>query len=177
MADNLVLDLCCILASPHVTRLCAAPALSANLAGPTKKTAACAWSKRQAHSAVVHARRAPQTRAECQRGVLILSVAHLGAAHRPCTAPSRPPPVRAQVFRPSHTLPTITVEQAGEMEYQQMVAREAASARQQAEEKAADNALPAEDREERELHKVRAMDDFKDANPRGWGNSKLRPCG
>lgn len=23
----------------------------------------------------------------------------------------------------------------------------------------------------------RAKDDWRDANPRGWGNSKLRPCG
>jgi hypothetical protein len=27
------------------------------------------------------------------------------------------------------------------------------------------------------LLQQRAMDDWKDENPRGWGNSKLRPCG
>lgn len=27
------------------------------------------------------------------------------------------------------------------------------------------------------VQKARAWDDFKDANPRGQGNSKLRPCG
>eukprot|EP00775_Hariotina_reticulata_P001615 gene1615-1955_t len=29
---------------------------------------------------------------------------------------------------------------------------------------------------EEELAKARAWDDFKDENPKGWGNSKLRPC-
>jgi hypothetical protein len=26
------------------------------------------------------------------------------------------------------------------------------------------------------VEKARQRDDFNDANPRGWGNSKLRPC-
>lgn len=30
--------------------------------------------------------------------------------------------------------------------------------------------------DEHELARQRAWDDFKDENPRGWGNSKLRPC-
>jgi immunoglobulin-binding protein 1 len=27
------------------------------------------------------------------------------------------------------------------------------------------------------VYRQRAMDDWKDDNPRGWGNSKLKPCG
>jgi hypothetical protein len=30
--------------------------------------------------------------------------------------------------------------------------------------------------DEEELKRIRAQDDFRDSNPRGWGNSKLKPC-
>ena len=33
-----------------------------------------------------------------------------------------------------------------------------------------------EEREERDLAKARSWDEFKDDNPFGHGNSKLRPC-
>jgi len=33
------------------------------------------------------------------------------------------------------------------------------------------------DEDEEELQRTRAFDDFKDTHPRGFGNSKLRPCG
>jgi len=33
------------------------------------------------------------------------------------------------------------------------------------------------DEDEDELHRQRALDDFRDWNPRGHGNSKLKPCG
>ena len=32
-----------------------------------------------------------------------------------------------------------------------------------------------EDDNDAQVDKQRAMDDWKDENPRGWGNSKLRP--
>ncbi len=31
--------------------------------------------------------------------------------------------------------------------------------------------------DEEELRRQRAWDDWKDANPVGWGNSKTKPCG
>ena len=41
---------------------------------------------------------------------------------------------------------------------------------------AEDAALTEEERDARELAKARAWDEFKDDNPFGHGNSKLRPC-
>lgn len=42
---------------------------------------------------------------------------------------------------------------------------------------AARKAALGSDEDEEELTRTRARDDFRDANPYGWGNSKLRPCG
>ncbi|KAL4444923.1 hypothetical protein ABPG77_003973 [Micractinium sp. CCAP 211/92] len=80
------------------------------------------------------------------------------------------------VFRPSHALPAMSVEQFGELEYKRMLEQQEREAR--AKERAARQQAErsAEDVEEEELQKARAWDDFKDDNPRGWGNSKLRPC-
>ena len=80
------------------------------------------------------------------------------------------------VFRPGHILPTMTIEEAGEMEYRELTertARERARAEARAKEEAG---LSAEEREARALAKARAWDEFKDDNPFGAGNSKLRPC-
>jgi hypothetical protein len=81
-----------------------------------------------------------------------------------------------QVFRPSHILPTVTVEQQGVVEYQDAMQRE----QQQREAAAAIEAARAErteeELEEEERLKAAAQDEFKDENPYGWGNSKLRPC-
>jgi hypothetical protein len=73
-----------------------------------------------------------------------------------------------QVFRPSHILPTMTVEQQGVVELHEAQQREAASAAAAAAQAAAQAALTRQ--------KAAAWDDFKDANPYGSGNSKLRPC-
>ena len=84
--------------------------------------------------------------------------------------------IARDVFRPSHILPTITVEEAGEMEYRELMertARQAANAKAAAEEEAK---LTEDEREARELARTRAFDEFKDDNPWGSGNSKLRPC-
>lgn len=114
--------------------------------------------------------------------------------------------LRAQVFRPSHILPTLTVEQQGEIELaealqRQKLADEAAAQQAQQQEEAGSD-------DDQEVYKViqyinayvctraclgykvlfkvvfvfvfvqqRAWDEFKDDNPTGWGNSKLRPCG
>jgi hypothetical protein len=84
--------------------------------------------------------------------------------------------IARDVFRPSHILPTMTVEEAGEMEYRELMertARQAANAKAAAEEEAK---LTEDEREARELARTRAFDEFKDDNPWGSGNSKLRPC-
>ena len=80
------------------------------------------------------------------------------------------------VFRPSHILPTMTVEQAGEIEYAELVERTRREAETKARRAAENAALTAEERETRELAKARSWDEFKDDNPFGHGNSKLRPC-
>ncbi len=80
------------------------------------------------------------------------------------------------VFRPSHTLPTMTVEQHGEIEYRELVERTRREAETKARRAAEDAALTEEERDARELAKARAWDEFKDDNPFGHGNSKLRPC-
>ncbi|KAF6260479.1 TAP42-like protein [Scenedesmus sp. NREL 46B-D3] len=84
--------------------------------------------------------------------------------------------VRQQVFRPTHTMPTLTVEQQGAVELAQAREREARQAQVAAAEAARKAALTAEGAEQEEAARARAWDDFSDDNPRGWGNSKLRPC-
>ena len=76
--------------------------------------------------------------------------------------------LRKGVFRPSHILPTYTVEEFGEMEMERMRAEEAGRLNQ-------DVSKNSDESDEEDVEKSRAWDDFKDDNPRGWGNSKLRP--
>ena len=85
------------------------------------------------------------------------------------------------VFKPSHILPTMTVEEFGELELERLRQTEARAASQPQ----ACGGSECDDREcsehsdsddEDALRKAREWDDFKDANPRGWGNSALRPC-
>ena len=83
---------------------------------------------------------------------------------------------RANVFKPTVALPTMTVEEFGEIERREMLERQRREA-----ERALDaervRASKSEDQiEEEELQKARAWDAFKDDNPYGSGNSKLRPC-
>lgn len=84
--------------------------------------------------------------------------------------------IARDVFRPGHVLPTMTIEEAGEIEYREMVEREAQRAKNRAEAERAEAAMTEEEREERDLQKARQWDEFKDDNPYGSGNSKLRPC-
>ncbi|EFN57365.1 hypothetical protein CHLNCDRAFT_142745 [Chlorella variabilis] len=79
----------------------------------------------------------------------------------------------AGVFRPGHVQPTMSVEQFGELEMVEQQRREAAAKERHERQQAARRA---EDVEEEQVQQQRAWDDFKDDNPRGWGNSKLRPC-
>lgn len=80
------------------------------------------------------------------------------------------------MLRPGHILPTLTVEQQGDIEVRQMREREAKQKASEAAQKAAGAEARSDDEDEAELAKQRAWDDFADDNPRGWGNSKLRPC-
>lgn len=70
----------------------------------------------------------------------------------------------------------MTVEQQGVIELHEAQQREAASAAAAAAQAAAEAALTPEEREEVARQKAAAWDEFKDANPYGSGNSKLRPC-
>lgn len=77
----------------------------------------------------------------------------------------------AQVFRPGHILPTMSIEELAEQEVAEAMEREAA------EREAQQHAKELDSDDEESVRQQRAKDDWKDANPRGWGNSKLRPCG
>ena len=82
----------------------------------------------------------------------------------------------SEVFRPSHVLPTMTVEQAGEIEHREMMERQRAQAENAARRAREESEMTQEEREERDLAKARSWDEFKDDNLFGHGNSKLRPC-
>lgn len=83
---------------------------------------------------------------------------------------------RDGVFKPSHILPTMTVEEFGEIERKEMLEREIQSARRAALRDAERAAKSTDEIEEEELRQAREWDDFKDDNPYGSGNSRLRPC-
>ncbi|CAK0786976.1 hypothetical protein CVIRNUC_010192 [Coccomyxa viridis] len=80
--------------------------------------------------------------------------------------------MRAAVFRPSHILPTVTLAEQAERE----MAAAGRASEAQARADAARAAAKAADKDgEQETLRQRAWDDWKDNNPRGAGNSKLRP--
>lgn len=82
--------------------------------------------------------------------------------------------MKDQVFRPSHILPTYTVEQQAQWETKEAMEREQEQKKVEMEAKQKEAAKDSDDEEE--LIKQRAWDDWKDENPRGHGNSQLRPC-
>ena len=92
------------------------------------------------------------------------------------TGPSDRSKIAHQVFRPSHILPTMSVEEFGEIEYAELMERTAREQKNKLNKELEESALTEEEKEERELEKKRAWDEFKDDNPFGHGNSKLRPC-
>ncbi|CAN7066505.1 unnamed protein product [Brassica rapa subsp. trilocularis] len=93
----------------------------------------------------------------------------------------------AQVFQPSHRMPTMSIEDAGLTEMNIM------NDWQEQTKKAIEEATTSwhndrplrrkeedeedEDEDEEAVMKARAFDDWKDDNPRGAGNKKLTPCG
>ncbi len=84
--------------------------------------------------------------------------------------------LRQAVFRPSHMLPTLTVEQQGMIELAEAQERQRRQDEAAAAQQAAQEQQGSDEEEDQELARQRAWDDFKDDNPRGAGNSKLRPC-
>jgi immunoglobulin-binding protein 1 len=92
--------------------------------------------------------------------------------------------LRQAVFQPTVQLPTLTVEQQGDIEVAQILAQQRIEAEkaQKVAVARAERGRKADDSEEDDefegkVYKQRAMDDWKDENPRGWGNSKMKPCG
>ncbi|BAA97140.1 PP2A regulatory subunit [Arabidopsis thaliana] len=93
----------------------------------------------------------------------------------------------AQVFQPSHRMPTMCIEDAGLTEMNIM------NDWQEQTKKAIEEATTSwyndkplrrkeedeedDDEDEEAVMKARAFDDWKDDNPRGAGNKKLTPCG
>lgn len=85
--------------------------------------------------------------------------------------------IKSQIFKPSYKLPTMSIEQAGMKELAQAhEQRKRADSAGEKEERRYSN-LTEEEKDDENVAKQRRWDEFKDDNPRGWGNSKLRPCG
>eukprot|EP00899_Mesostigma_viride_P009725 jgi/Mesvir1/18754/Mv01260-RA.1 len=90
------------------------------------------------------------------------------------------------VFKPSHVMHTMSVEQWGEEEMRREKVRLDAAAAAGAppptnpmgeiESSSSEEEEEGEEDEEK-LRRARAMDDWKDEHKRGWGNSKLKPLG
>ncbi|OAY38906.1 PP2A regulatory subunit TAP46 [Manihot esculenta] len=91
----------------------------------------------------------------------------------------------AQVFQPSHRVPTMSIEEAGLREMEIMNKWQERNAKIMAEANSSwykdyRKVQTGEDDEEEDdavVQKERAWDDWKDDNPRGAGNKKLTPCG
>lgn len=84
-----------------------------------------------------------------------------GKVQRPFVITSKREQFKDQVFRPGHNLPTMTIEEYLEKEISRgnfLSQKDNASKKE----------ITSDDEEE--LYKQRQMDDFKDDNPRGWGN-------
>ncbi|KAK7353365.1 hypothetical protein VNO80_18811 [Phaseolus coccineus] len=90
----------------------------------------------------------------------------------------------AQVFQPSHRMPTMSIEEAGLKEMEIMNKWQERNVKLMEEANSSwhndRKSKPGEDDEEDDdavQEKARAWDDWKDDNPRGAGNKKLTPCG
>ncbi|KAG2495824.1 hypothetical protein HYH03_006063 [Edaphochlamys debaryana] len=85
--------------------------------------------------------------------------------------------IKRDVFKPGHIMPTMTVEEAGEIEGREAMEREARQRKQEDKERARRAALDSDEEDAEDKLKQRATDDWRDSHPKGYGNSKLRPCG
>lgn len=80
------------------------------------------------------------------------------------------------VFKQSHLPYTMTVEEFGEQELARMRERERERDVGLEGEAGKGGCCSDEDEDDECVKKAREWDDFKDDNPRGWGNKNLRPC-
>lgn len=91
----------------------------------------------------------------------------------------------AQVFQPSHRLPTMSIEEAGLKEMEMMnkwqernkLFMEEANSSWYNDNRKLRPPGDEDDYDDVAVEKARAWDDWKDDNPRGAGNTKLTPCG
>ncbi|KAK3034719.1 hypothetical protein RJ639_032672 [Escallonia herrerae] len=92
----------------------------------------------------------------------------------------------AQVFQPTHRMPTMSIEEAGLKEMELMNKWQERNTRFMEEansswHKDSRKLRPGQEEDEEDdddaQGKARAWDDWKDENPRGAGNKKLTPCG
>lgn len=81
--------------------------------------------------------------------------------------------LREEVFRPSHRLPTISVEEYGERLRKEMMEKDEARSAPPGD----GDAQEVDSDDEEAWRKARNWDDWKDEHKRGEGNSRLRPCG
>lgn len=90
--------------------------------------------------------------------------------------------IAAQVFQPTHRLPTMSIEEAGLREMEMMNKFQERNAKLMQEANSSwhsDGPRRGSEEEDDDAaqDKARAWDDWKDDNPRGAGNKKLTPCG
>eukprot|EP00246_Nothoceros_aenigmaticus_P016534 TRINITY_DN7590_c0_g1_i2.p1 TRINITY_DN7590_c0_g1~~TRINITY_DN7590_c0_g1_i2.p1 ORF type:complete len:410 (-),score=57.88 TRINITY_DN7590_c0_g1_i2:704-1894(-) len=85
----------------------------------------------------------------------------------------------AEVFQPSHSLPSMSIEQAGEREMAMMKKWNARNAKiaEEASSSWVDKRTGGDSDDDAAEYKARAWDDWKDEHPKGAGNKKLTPCG
>uniref|UniRef100_A0A0G4HLR1 TAP42-like protein n=1 Tax=Chromera velia CCMP2878 TaxID=1169474 RepID=A0A0G4HLR1_9ALVE len=79
---------------------------------------------------------------------------------------------KERVFQPHYELPSVSLAEFAEMEMAQLQERERKAAERKREEAIVASFESEAAREEAEEMKARGWDDWKDDNPRGWGNKK-----
>ena len=84
---------------------------------------------------------------------------------------------RSALFRPSHILPTMTVEEAGEIELRELIERTALSNEREKRKSILESAKTSDELSDEKLYEKRRWDNFKDDNPFGAGNSRRTPTG
>ncbi len=84
---------------------------------------------------------------------------------------------RSALFRPSHILPTMTIEQAGEIELRELMERTALSTEREKRRSVLESAKTEDELSDEKLYEKRRWDDWKDDNPFGAGNSRRTPTG
>lgn len=84
---------------------------------------------------------------------------------------------RSALFRPSHILPTMSIEEAGEIELRELMERTALSNEREKRKSILESAKTEDELSDEKLYEKRRWDDWKDDNPFGAGNSRRTPTG